>query len=160
MSYSEGGGLTVERRAFRDEVRLQAGQRFSAGAKASAIAEGSRVGVRSVERWRRAWREGGMKGLRLLKGGRKSCSWQDCRDLLVRGAHSARRTDRGGLGEPQHPYAGGLKRHEDEHGWLTTAGFRRSTRPESRRSCLVTRAQSHGRQPPHHTRRPRPQVPQ
>ncbi|MFB7956457.1 helix-turn-helix domain-containing protein [Streptomyces sp. NPDC056045] len=60
MRYSEGGGLTAERRAFREEIRLQAGQRFAAGEKTSVIAKDLRVSVRSVERWRRAWREGGM----------------------------------------------------------------------------------------------------
>ncbi|MEV8312123.1 helix-turn-helix domain-containing protein, partial [Streptomyces flavidovirens] len=64
MRYSEGGGLTAERRAFREEIRLQAGQRFAAGEKTSLIAKDLRVSVRSVERWRRAWREGGMEGLR------------------------------------------------------------------------------------------------
>ncbi|MFF5728358.1 helix-turn-helix domain-containing protein, partial [[Kitasatospora] papulosa] len=64
MRYSEGGGLTAECRAFREGIRLQAGQRFAAGEKTSVIAKDLRVSVRWVERWRRAWREGGMEGLR------------------------------------------------------------------------------------------------
>ncbi|MGA5711290.1 helix-turn-helix domain-containing protein, partial [Streptomyces cellulosae] len=64
MRYPEGGGLTAERRAFREGIRLQAGERFAAGEKTAAIAKDLRVGVRSVERWRRAWREGGMEALR------------------------------------------------------------------------------------------------
>ncbi|TDU80402.1 helix-turn-helix domain-containing protein [Streptomyces sp. KS 21] len=44
--------------------RLQAGQRFAAGEKTAVIAKGLRVSLRSVERWRRAWREGGMEALR------------------------------------------------------------------------------------------------
>ncbi|MGW9054847.1 IS630 family transposase [[Kitasatospora] papulosa] len=64
MRYSEGEGLTAERRAFREEIRLRAGRRFAAGEKTSVIAQDLRVSVRSVERWRRAWREGGMVGLR------------------------------------------------------------------------------------------------
>ncbi|MFI8275603.1 helix-turn-helix domain-containing protein [Streptomyces sp. NPDC085929] len=59
-----GGGLTAERRAFRKSIRLQAGQRFVAGEKTAVIAKDSRVSVRSVERWCRAWREGGMEALR------------------------------------------------------------------------------------------------
>ncbi|MEU9256689.1 winged helix-turn-helix domain-containing protein [Streptomyces sp. NPDC048270] len=43
---------------------LQAGERFAAGEKTAVIAKELRVSVRSVERWRRAWREGGMEGLR------------------------------------------------------------------------------------------------
>jgi putative transposase len=34
-----------------------------AGEKTAAIAKDLRVSVRSVERWRRAWREGGMEAL-------------------------------------------------------------------------------------------------
>ncbi|MCX4625193.1 helix-turn-helix domain-containing protein [Streptomyces sp. NBC_01443] len=45
-------------------MRLQAGQRFAAGEKTAVIAKNLRVSVRSVERWRRAWREGGMEALR------------------------------------------------------------------------------------------------
>nr|WP_307050547.1 helix-turn-helix domain-containing protein [Streptomyces achromogenes] len=57
------GGLTAERRAFRERIRLQAGERFAAGEKTAVIAKDLRVSVRSVERWRRAWREGGMEAL-------------------------------------------------------------------------------------------------
>jgi transposase len=64
MRYPEGGGLTAERRAFREKIRLQAGERFAAGEKTAVIAKDLRVSVRSVERWRRAWREGGLEGLR------------------------------------------------------------------------------------------------
>ncbi|MGW7346779.1 IS630 family transposase [Streptomyces sp. NPDC054854] len=64
MRYPEGGGLTAERRAFREGIRLQAGERFAAGEKTAVIAKDLRVSVRSVERWRRAWREGGVEALR------------------------------------------------------------------------------------------------
>ncbi|WP_405681007.1 winged helix-turn-helix domain-containing protein [Streptomyces sp. NBC_00868] len=64
MRYPEGGGLTAERWAFREGIRLQAGDRFAAGEKTTVIAKDLRVSVRSVERWRRAWREGGMEALR------------------------------------------------------------------------------------------------
>ncbi|MFD4925791.1 helix-turn-helix domain-containing protein [Streptomyces goshikiensis] len=64
VRYPEGGGLTAERRAFREGIRLQAGERFAAGEKTAVIAKELRVSVRSVERWRRAWREGGMEALR------------------------------------------------------------------------------------------------
>ncbi|MFJ5026464.1 helix-turn-helix domain-containing protein [Streptomyces goshikiensis] len=61
MRYPEGGGLTAERRAFREGIRLQAGERFAAGEKTAVIAKDLRVSVRSVERWRRVWREGGVR---------------------------------------------------------------------------------------------------
>ncbi|MFB7028863.1 MULTISPECIES: helix-turn-helix domain-containing protein [unclassified Streptomyces] len=63
MRYPEGG-LTAECRAFREGIRLLAGERFAAGEKTAVIAKDPRVSVRSVERWRRAWREGGRDGLR------------------------------------------------------------------------------------------------
>ncbi|MFF3609929.1 winged helix-turn-helix domain-containing protein [Streptomyces sp. NPDC002463] len=61
---SGGWGLTAERRAFREGIRLQAGQRFATGEKTAVIARDLRVSVRSVERRRRARREGGLEGLR------------------------------------------------------------------------------------------------
>ncbi|WP_405680708.1 MULTISPECIES: helix-turn-helix domain-containing protein [unclassified Streptomyces] len=64
MRYAQGGGLNVERRASRERVRLGVGERFAAGEKTTVIAKELRVGERSVERWRRAWREEGLKGLR------------------------------------------------------------------------------------------------
>ncbi len=45
--------------AFREGIRLEAGERFVASEKTAVIAKDLRVSVRSVERWRRAWREGG-----------------------------------------------------------------------------------------------------
>ncbi len=64
MRHGEGGGLTAERWASREQVRLQAGVRFAAGEKTAVIAKDLRVSVRSVERWRRTWREGGVEALR------------------------------------------------------------------------------------------------
>ena len=64
MRYAQGGGLTAERRKFRERIRFQAGERFVRGEKSAAIAKELRVSERSVERWRCAWREGGMEALR------------------------------------------------------------------------------------------------
>ncbi|MEU9048238.1 MULTISPECIES: winged helix-turn-helix domain-containing protein [unclassified Kitasatospora] len=64
MRYAQGGGLTAERRAFREQVRLEAAARFEVGEKTSVIARDLRVSERSVERWRRSWREGGTEALR------------------------------------------------------------------------------------------------
>ncbi|MET8630328.1 winged helix-turn-helix domain-containing protein [Kitasatospora sp. NPDC004669] len=63
MRHAQGGGLTAERQAFREQVRLEAAARFEAGEKTSAIARDLRVSERSVERWRRSWREGGPEAL-------------------------------------------------------------------------------------------------
>src|SRR5207248_3638876 len=63
MRYAQGGGLTAERRRLRERVRYEAGERFGRGERTAVIARDLRVSERSVERWRRAWREGGMPAL-------------------------------------------------------------------------------------------------
>src|SRR5690349_5228228 len=60
----EGGGLTPRQQRVRERVRLGAGHRFEAGEKTAAIAAELRVGVRRVEKWRQAWRLGGLEALR------------------------------------------------------------------------------------------------
>ncbi|MFB7429545.1 winged helix-turn-helix domain-containing protein [Streptomyces hydrogenans] len=64
MRYPQGGGLTAERQQFREELRLQAAERFARGEASYVIAKGLRVSVRSVQRWRRTWDEGGPRALR------------------------------------------------------------------------------------------------
>ncbi|WP_442818399.1 IS630 family transposase [Streptomyces sp. NBC_01237] len=64
MRYPQGGGLTVERQQFREELRLKAAERFALGEGSSAIARDLRVSVRSVQRWRHAWAEDGPRSLR------------------------------------------------------------------------------------------------
>src|SRR5882757_255327 len=63
MRYSLGGGLTAERREFRERIRYEAGERFARGEKTAVIARDLRVSDRSVERRRRAGREDGMGAL-------------------------------------------------------------------------------------------------
>ncbi|GAA1933516.1 hypothetical protein GCM10009753_78720 [Streptantibioticus ferralitis] len=63
MRYAQGGGLTAERQAFRERIRMEASERFIRGEKTTTIARDLRVSKRSVERWRRAWREGGIQAL-------------------------------------------------------------------------------------------------
>lgn len=64
MRYPQGGGLTPERQQFREELRLQTAERFARGEGSTAIAKDLRVSVRSVQRWRRIWSEGGPRALR------------------------------------------------------------------------------------------------
>jgi transposase len=64
MRYAQGGGLSDERRQFREGIRLRAAERFAAGDPSSAIAKELRVSVRSVQRWRRSWDKGGPRALR------------------------------------------------------------------------------------------------
>jgi transposase len=67
VRYAQGGGLTDAERTTRERLRLQAVERFEGGQKNAEIAAALRISVRSVERWRRAWREGGEAGV-LSKG--------------------------------------------------------------------------------------------
>lgn len=64
MRYAQGGGLTDERREFREGIRLAAAERFARGEKSAVIAKELRVSVRSVQRWRRLWAKGGTQALR------------------------------------------------------------------------------------------------
>ncbi|MFD3622977.1 helix-turn-helix domain-containing protein [Streptomyces sp. NPDC058676] len=63
MRYAQGGGLTDAERAARERIRLQAVVRFEGGETNREVAAALRVSERSVERWRRAWRERGQAGL-------------------------------------------------------------------------------------------------
>ncbi|MEU1165131.1 helix-turn-helix domain-containing protein [Streptomyces sp. NPDC005921] len=60
---AQGGGLTDTERAAREQIRLQAVVRFEGGETNRAVAAALRVGERSVERWRRTWRERGEAGV-------------------------------------------------------------------------------------------------
>ena len=64
MRYPQGGGLTAERQAFRERVRMEAVGMFVDGRGSTEIAKELRVSVRSVQRWRRAWREAGQDAVR------------------------------------------------------------------------------------------------
>jgi transposase len=64
MRYGQGGGLNAAARQRREAVRMRAVERFAAGDKTTDIAADLRVGVRQVEKWRSAWRHGGVQALR------------------------------------------------------------------------------------------------
>jgi transposase len=59
MRYPDGGGLTPEARARREDVRLQAEGLFEHGMVSRQIARVLRVSTMSVYQWRRAWQAGG-----------------------------------------------------------------------------------------------------
>ncbi|KOV22188.1 transposase [Streptomyces sp. XY152] len=63
MRYPQGCGLTAERRAFRERIRMEAAGMFAAGQDNAAVAKELRVSVRSVRRRRRSWQEGGRQTL-------------------------------------------------------------------------------------------------
>ncbi|MFH8406689.1 winged helix-turn-helix domain-containing protein [Streptomyces sp. NPDC018019] len=64
MRYPQGGGLTAERQAFRERIRMEAARMFAAGQSNHLVAKRLRISVRSVQRWRRAWEAAGQRGLR------------------------------------------------------------------------------------------------
>ncbi|ALP00046.1 transposase [Streptomyces hygroscopicus subsp. limoneus] len=63
MRYAQGGGLTDTERAARARIRLQAVVRFESGEKNREVAAALRASERSVEPWRRAWRQRGRVGV-------------------------------------------------------------------------------------------------
>ncbi|MBK3559107.1 winged helix-turn-helix domain-containing protein [Streptomyces sp. MBT56] len=64
MRYPQGGGLTAERQAFRERIRMEAALMFAAGRGSTDIAKELRVSLRSVQRWRQAWKVAGPGGVR------------------------------------------------------------------------------------------------
>src|SRR5690242_9835636 len=64
MRYAQGGDLTSRALQRREQVRMRAAEMFAAGEHSRAVAARWRVSLRTVERWRRAWRELGPDGLR------------------------------------------------------------------------------------------------
>ena len=59
MRYADGGGLTAQGRARREDVRLQAARLFEQDVDVCRIAKILQVSMKSVYQWRRAWRAGG-----------------------------------------------------------------------------------------------------
>src|SRR5258708_10545624 len=69
MRYPDGGGLTAEERARREQVRLAAAELIEAGASDREVARRFRVTRVSAKRWRRALAVGGRAALTAWGGG-------------------------------------------------------------------------------------------
>src|SRR4051812_1059837 len=63
MRYPQGGGLTAEERARREQVRLAAAEWIDEGATDQEVATRFRVTRMSANGWRRALAEGGRPAL-------------------------------------------------------------------------------------------------
>ena len=63
MRYPDGGGLTLQGRARREAVRLQAAELFARGIGAVEVADRLRVSTKSAYAWRREWMCGGTAAL-------------------------------------------------------------------------------------------------
>jgi putative transposase len=73
MRYPDGGGLTAEERARREQVRLAAAELIEAGASDREIARRFRVSRMSANRWRRALAAGGKQALASRGAGGARC---------------------------------------------------------------------------------------
>jgi putative transposase len=73
MRYPDGGGLTAQERARREQVRLAAADLIEAGASDPEIARRFRVSRMSANRWRRALAAGGRPALATKGAGGARC---------------------------------------------------------------------------------------
>jgi transposase len=73
MRYPDGGGLTAEERARREQVRLAAAELMEAGASDREVARLFRVSRMSANRWRRALAAGGRVALASKGAGGARC---------------------------------------------------------------------------------------
>jgi transposase len=73
MRYPDGGGLTAEERARREQVRLAAAELIEAGASDREVARRFRVSRMSANRWRRALEAGGQAALASKGAGGARC---------------------------------------------------------------------------------------
>ena len=73
MRYADGGGLTAEQRARREQVRLEAAELIEAGAGDREVARHFRVSRMSANRWRRALAAGGRAALASKGAGGAKC---------------------------------------------------------------------------------------
>jgi transposase len=73
MRYPDGGGLTAEERARREQVRLAAAELIEAGVSDREVAKRFRVTRMSANRWRRALAAGGRTALASRGAGGARC---------------------------------------------------------------------------------------
>lgn len=73
MRYADGGGLTAQERARREQVRLEAAELIEAGASDREVARRFRVSRMSANRWRRSLAAGGRAALASRGAGGARC---------------------------------------------------------------------------------------
>jgi transposase len=89
MRYADGGGLTIEGRSRREQVRLQAAEMFEQDTDAKEIASSLRVSTKSVYQWRRAWQSGGAPALASKGVGGNPCKLDEEQVAQLRAALEA-----------------------------------------------------------------------
>jgi transposase len=73
MRYPDGGGLTEQARARREQVRMQAADRFAEGAGDAEVAREFRVSRMAANRWHRTFDAGGRDALVSKGPGGEKC---------------------------------------------------------------------------------------
>jgi transposase len=73
MRYPDGGGLSAQARARREQVRMRAADRFAQGAGDAEVAREFRVSRMSANRWHRRFDEGGRDALVSKGPGGEKC---------------------------------------------------------------------------------------
>ncbi|MEV0136708.1 winged helix-turn-helix domain-containing protein [Dactylosporangium sp. NPDC050688] len=73
MGYPDGGGLSAQQRARREQVRLQAAGWFAEGVPVREVACRLRVSRTAVFGWRQRWRRGGESALASKGPGGNRC---------------------------------------------------------------------------------------
>jgi transposase len=63
MRYPDGGGLTAQARAKREQARRQAAGWFAERVPAAEVARRPRVSATAVYGWQQRWRQGGLEAL-------------------------------------------------------------------------------------------------
>jgi transposase len=89
MRYPDGGGLTAEGRARREQVRLQAASMFEQGIGPVRVAGLLRVSTKSAHQWHRAWEAGGGAALASRGPGGTGCKLDDGQLAQLRAALDA-----------------------------------------------------------------------
>jgi len=77
VRYPEGGGLSAEARAKREQVRFQAADLFAQGAAPAQVAVRLRVTRKSACEWYRAWAAGGKSALASKGSSGSKCRLSD-----------------------------------------------------------------------------------
>ncbi|MEV0564890.1 winged helix-turn-helix domain-containing protein [Dactylosporangium sp. NPDC050588] len=73
MRYPDGGGLSAQQRARREQVRLQAAGWFAEGVPVREVARRLRVSQTAVFGWRQQWQRGGEPALASKGPGGNRC---------------------------------------------------------------------------------------
>ena len=156
MRYPDGGGLTAQERARREQVRLAAAELIEAGVSDREVAKRFRVSRMSVNRWRRALAAGGRAALASRGAGGARCKLtpaqvRELEAVLDAGpAAGAGRTSAGRWPGSRSWCGAGSRWNTRWPGWMcccTGSGGACRCRPGGRPSGTRRRSRGGGRRP-------------